>query len=66
MKICICIPSRGRYNYVYRLLTSAFRTAKKSQNIIVKYYINEDDRQLEQYKIQLERFKLRYPDSVDS
>lgn len=65
MKICICIPSRGRYNYVNRLLTSAFKTVKNSQNIIVKYYINEDDKQLDQYKIQLESFKNRYPDSVD-
>ena len=46
MKICICIPSRGRYNYVNRLLTSAFRNVKNDKNIIVKYYINEDDKQL--------------------
>ena len=69
MKICIAVPSRGRARIMWkgrdislpeRLCRTAFDTAKDPDNVIIKYYINDDDESLEQYNIEFEPLLKKY------
>ncbi len=69
MKICIAVPSRGRARIMWkgrdislpeRLCRTAFDTAKDPDNVIIKYYINDDDDSLEQYNIEFEPLLKKY------
>ena len=40
MKICVCIPSRGRPQFMERLLDNVFSKSAEPHNVIVKYYLN--------------------------
>ena len=62
--ICIAIPSRGRPHFVTRLINSAFGKANKIENVVVKYYLNDDDPDLEKYLMFLEPLKKQYKKSV--
>ena len=41
--ICIAIPSRGRPSFLKRVLETASQTADNWEEVIVKYYLNDDD-----------------------
>ena len=60
MKICICIPSRGRPEFLERLVKTAFNNAKDPASVIVKYYLNDDDEHLDQYVKILDMLKKTY------
>ncbi len=62
--ICIAIPSRGRPHFVTRLINSAFGKANKIENVVVKYYLNDDDPDLQKYLAFLEPLKKQYKKSV--
>ena len=49
--IVICCPSRGRPDYAKRMEQSAYATAKWPNQIKVKFYLNEDDPTLKQYRV---------------
>ena len=48
--ITICCPSRGRPDLAKRMEQSAYDTAKWPDKIKVKFYLNDDDPTLDQYK----------------
>ena len=48
--ICIAIPSRGRPEYVESLTSSALSTASDPKNVVIKYYLNDNDKTIEDYK----------------
>ena len=62
--ICICIPSRGRSKLIRGTVSSILDHAKNKKNVIVKYYLNDDDPDLESYKIYLGKMQRIYGDSV--
>tara|TARA_A100000171_G_C2110822_1_gene134942 strand:+ start:54 stop:755 length:702 start_codon:yes stop_codon:yes gene_type:complete len=64
MKICVCIPSRGRSKFVERLVKSAYKNCNNKNNVIVKYYLNEDDDQIDYYKDQLKIMQKKHGDGV--
>jgi len=60
MKICICIPSRGRPEFLERLVKTAFSTSADPKNVVIKYYLNDDDEHLDRYKKILPKLQKRY------
>ena len=48
--ICIAIPTRGRPQYLEKLVTSALDMANNKSNVIIKYYLNDDDNQYRESK----------------
>ena len=60
MKICVCIPSRGRPEFLERLIKSAFENSADTNNVIVKYYLNDDDEQLKTYEKILTKLPKKY------
>lgn len=64
MNICICIPTRGRPEYLERLVESAYTTALDQSNVIVKYYLNEDDKKLKDYIDILTRLQKKYGSNI--
>ena len=53
--ICIAIPSRGRPDYVNRLIATAHSTAANWERVRIKYYLNDDDPHLKHYEKNLRR-----------
>ena len=49
--ITLCCPSRGRPEYAKRMQDSAFATAANPDNIKVKFYLNNNDPRLSDYKL---------------
>ena len=47
--ICIAIPSRGRPQFLNQLVTSALSTASKPKDVVIRYYLNDDDPELSTY-----------------
>jgi hypothetical protein len=64
MSIAICIPSRGRPEFLERLVTTAKTSATDPNDIIIKYYLNDDDQQLENYKKILDGLVKKFGNSV--
>ena len=71
MKICVAIPSRGRpsiaggaINLPHRLVTSALDNAKDPDNVRIRYYLNDDDKTLDEYHNFLYPLTKQYPNSV--
>jgi len=64
MKICICIPSRGRPEFVERLVKSAYDNCDDWGRVIIKYYVNDDDKLLQSYLKQFKNLKTKYGDSL--
>lgn len=62
--ICIAIPTRGRPQYLEKLVTSALDMANNKSNVIIKYYLNDDDNQLKFYKNILTNLQSTYGKSV--
>lgn len=62
--ICICIPSRGRPKYTHQTVTQILSMAQDPQQVIVKYYLNDDDPELAKYITALETLKTKWHDSV--
>ena len=62
--ICICIPSRGRPNFLKQLVSSAFDTAKNKKNICVRYYLNDNDPLLGEYENTLKALVETYGEGV--
>lgn len=62
--ICICIPSRGRPKLISNTVSKILNHANDSKKVIVKYYINDDDPDVNEYKSKIEELKLRWGDSV--
>lgn len=62
--ICIAIPTRGRPQYLKKLVTSALDMANNKSNVIIKYYLNDDDNQLKFYKNILANLQSTYGKSV--
>lgn len=62
--ICICIPSRGRPSFIPGTVSSILDRADNKKNVIVKYYINDDDPDLKSYISYLKNMQNVYGDSV--
>ena len=62
--ICICIPSRGRPGFIPQTVKKILDNANNKSNVIVKYYINDDDPDLKHYETNLKEMQTRYGDSV--
>lgn len=64
MKICICIPSRGRPEFLERLVSTAFSTCGDKNSVIIKYYINDDDPKLSDYNKIFTNLQKKYGNNV--
>ena len=62
--ICICIPSRGRPQFIERLVSKALDTATDSSTVIIKYYLNDNDSSLPEYVKTLQDLKKKYNNSL--
>ena len=62
--ICIAIPSRGRPEFLERLCGTARATANNWKQVVIKYYLNDDDPLLAQYKKTLKKLHKQHGDSV--
>lgn len=62
--ICIAIPSRGRPEFLERLCGTAKATANNWKEVVIKYYLNDDDPLLGQYKKTLKKLHKQHGDSV--
>ena len=62
--ICICIPSRGRPGFIKETIKKILDNADNKENVIVKYYINDDDPDLKSYEASLEEMQNKYGSSV--
>lgn len=56
--ITICCPSRGRPNLAKRMLDTALNTADKPQSVDIKFYLNDDDIELPNYKLMLDKYEV--------
>ena len=62
--ICIAIPSRGRPEFLERPCGTARATANNWEQVVIKYYLNDDDPLLGQYKKTLKKLHKQHGDSV--
>lgn len=62
--ICIAIPSRGRPAFLKRVIETASVTADHWEEVIVKYYLNDDDPDLKKYKKILQGLQTTHGPSV--
>tara|TARA_B100001093_G_scaffold137060_1_gene129591 strand:- start:905 stop:1603 length:699 start_codon:yes stop_codon:yes gene_type:complete len=62
--ICIAIPSRGRPQFLNQLVNTALSTATDPKNIVISYYLNDDDPQLQTYVDTLKKLTQEHNDSV--
>lgn len=62
--ICIAIPSRGRPEYVESLTMSALSTASDPKNVVIKYYLNDNDSSISEYKDVLKKVQSKFGKSV--
>ena len=62
--ICIAIPSRGRPEYVESLTSSALSTASDPKNVVIKYYLNDNDKTIEDYKKTFKQVQSKYGKSI--
>ena len=62
--ICVAIPTRGRPQFIATLLQTAHHTATNFSEVVVKYYLNDDDPSLRAYKKELNKMYDIYGDSV--
>ena len=56
--ICICIPSRGRPGFIQETIKKILDNADNKENVIVKYYINDDDPDLQSYEKLLDEMQF--------
>lgn len=56
--ITICCPSRGRPNLAKRMLDTALSTADNPELVDVKFYLNDDDIELPNYELVLDKYKI--------
>ena len=62
--ICIAIPSRGRPSFLKRVIETASQTADNWEEVIVKYYLNDDDPDLKKYTKTLQGLQTTHGPSV--
>ena len=62
--ICIAIPTRGRPEYVESLTSSALSTASDPKNVVIKYYLNDNDKTIEDYKKTFKQVQSKYGKSI--
>jgi len=62
--ICICIPSRGRPAFIKNTVSMILDNAYNRKNVIVKYYVNDDDPDLKFYLAHLQEMQNKYGESV--
>lgn len=62
--ICICIPSRGRPVFIKETVKKILDNADNKENVIVKYYINDDDPDIQSYETSLKEMQNKYGNSV--
>ena len=62
--ICIAIPSRGRPQFLNQLVTSALSTASKPKDVVIRYYLNDDDPELSTYVNTLKQLEKQHGNSV--
>ena len=62
--ICICIPSRGRPAFIKNTVSMILDNAYNRENVIVKYYVNDDDPDLKFYLAHLQEMQNKYGESV--
>ena len=62
--ICIAIPSRGRPQFLRQLVSSALSTASVPSNVVISYYLNDDDPELQNYVDTLKHLNQAHGNSV--
>ena len=56
--ITICCPTRGRPKFAQRMALSALETADNPNQINIKFYLNDDDPHLNEYKQILQNYDI--------
>ena len=62
--ICIAVPSRGRPQFLRQLVSSALSTASVPSNVVISYYLNDDDPELQNYVDTLKHLNQAHGNSV--
>ena len=62
--ICIAIPSRGRPDKLKQLISSAYSTAHNKDNVVIRYYLNNNDPEINSYELILKELCAKYGEGV--